>query len=414
MTRIELLELLEHGENSGVEFKRDGVLPERLAKEMSALLNLEGGYILLGVEDDRTVTGLAREPSQVEEWVMNVARDHVRPAANPYWEAIEIEQGKEIGIISLPADGPDKPYKTKRGSAWVTMIRSGSTTRDATDAEEARLYQQSGRFSYDKKPALGTSERDLDHRRLLNYFRDIRGQDCPDVEDAPEWTRLLLNTYLTVENRGRVMPTVAALLMFGRMPNKHVPQAGVTAVCYPGAEKDYEAKERLKIRGSVVALRGRDGEITETGVIERTVEFVRRNTNVKAWLEDGVRRQERWDYPVEAVREAIVNAIAHRDYTITVTDIELSIYDNRLEIVSPGRLPNTITVDKMRMGCRATRNELVKEILRDYAYIEETGLGVPRKIIQGMRKHNGTEPDLVEEEDQFTVRLWKERKNPNV
>ena len=129
---------------------------------------------------------------------------------------------------------------------------------------------------------------------------------------------------------------------------------------------------------------------------------------MKAWLEDGVRRRERWDYPFESVREAVVNAIAHRDYTITVTDIELSIYEDRLEIVSPGRLPNTVTVDKMRTGYRATRNELIKEILRDYAYIEATGLGVPRKIIHGMREHNGTEPDLVEEEDQFIVRLWKE------
>ena len=408
MTKTELIEMLEHGENSGVEFKRDDVRPERLAKEMAALLNLEGGHILLGVEDDRTVGGLAREPGKAEEWVMNVARDHVRRPANPYWEAIEIEPGKRVGIISLPADAPDKPYKAKRGSAWVTMIRSGTTTRDATDAEEARLYQQSGHFRYDKGPVLGTTEQDLDYRRLQSYFRDVRGQDCPDMADEQGWTRLLLNTYLAVENRGRVVPTVAAVLMFGWMPNRHLPQAGVTAACYQGTEKDYEAKERAEIRGAAVALRSRGGEVTENGVVEQTIEFVRRNTNVKAWLEGGARRQERWDYPAEAIREAIVNAVAHRDYTITVTDIELSIYDDRLEVVSPGRLPNTVTVDKMRTGCRATRNEVVKEILRDYAYIEATGLGVPRKIVRGMREHNGTEPDLVEEDDRFTVRLWKE------
>lgn len=408
MTKTEFIEMLEHGENSGVEFKRDDVRPERLAKEMAALLNLEGGHILLGVEDDRTVGGLTREFGKVEEWTMNIARDHVRPPANPYWESIEVEPGKRVGIISLSADAPDKPYKARRGSAWVTMIRSGTTTRDATDAEEARLYQQSGHFSYDKKPVLGTSEQDLDYRRLRNYFRDVRGQDCPDVEDAPGWARLLQNTYLATENRGRVMPTVAAVMMFGRMPNKHLPQAGVTAVCYSGTKKDYDAKERTEIRGAAVALRGHGGEIAENGVIEQTIEFVRRNTIVKAWLEDGARRQERWDYSAEAIREAVVNAIAHRDYTIMVTDIELSIYNDRLEVVSPGRLPNTVTVDKMRTGCRATRNEVVKEVLRDYAYIEATGLGVPRKIVRGMQEHNGTEPDLVEEDDRFTVRLWKE------
>ena len=122
-----------------------------------------------------------------------------------------------------------------------------------------------------------------------------------------------------------------------------------------------------------------------------------------AWIENGGRRLERWDYPLEAVREALTNAVAHRDYTITVTDIELSIYSDRIEIISPGRLPNTVTVDKMRAGYRASRNELIKEVLRDYRYIEATGLGVPRRIIDGMRAHNSTEPDLIEEDDRFLV-----------
>ena len=122
----------------------------------------------------------------------------------------------------------------------------------------------------------------------------------------------------------------------------------------------------------------------------------------------GLAALERWDYPLEAVREALVNAVAHRDYTITVTDIELSIYTDRIEIISPGRLPNTVTVDKMRAGYPASRNELIKEVLRDYRYIEATGLGVPRRIIGGMLAHNATEPDLIEEDDRFLVRLWKE------
>jgi len=90
-----------------------------------------------------------------------------------------------------------------------------------------------------------------------------------------------------------------------------------------------------------------------------------------------------------------------------VMDIELSIYADRMEVISPSRLPNTVTVAKMRAGYRASRNELIKEVLRDYRYVEATGLGVPRKIIAGMRAHNGSEPDLIEEEERFIVRLWK-------
>lgn len=182
----------------------------------------------------------------------------------------------------------------------------------------------------------GTSFADLDRRRLINYFRDLRQQDSPDSVDEDAWTRLLVNTEIMVEGRGRAMASAAGLLLFGKNPS-------------------------------------------------------------------------RWEYPLEAVREAVVNAVAHRDYTITVSDIELSIFGDRMEIVSPGRLPNTVTVAKMRAGYRATRNELVKEVLRDYRYVEATGLGVPRKIVRGMHEHNGTEPDLVEEDDRFTVRLWKQR-----
>ena len=178
MNRSELAEVLRNGESSGVEFKRDDVRPERLAREIAAILNFEGGHILLGVDDDGSVRGLTHPPQKTEEWVMEVARSHVRPAAIPYWETIDCG-GTVVGVISLPADAPDKPYKAKRGSAWVTQIRVGTTTRDASDEEEARLYMQSGRLQYDRRPVPGSSLDDLDRRRLVNYFRDLRRQYCP-------------------------------------------------------------------------------------------------------------------------------------------------------------------------------------------------------------------------------------------
>lgn len=427
MNRTELAELIHNGENSGAEFKRDDVVSERMAKEMAALLNLEGGHILLGVEKDGTVSGLTREPAQAEEWIMEVARTHLRPAAIPFWETLEWGEGKIVGVVTLPADVPDKPYKAKRGSAWVTQIRVGTTSRDATDEEEARLYMQSGRLPYDRKPVPGTTLDDLDPRRLTNYFRDVRRQACPEAADREGWERLLVNTELMVEDKTHRMASVGGLLLFGSRPKRHMPQSGISAVAYTGTEKDYNARARQTLAGPLVSLFApaaaigepypnlpttfsESGTASETSVIEQALDFVRRNSGVEASIDDGGRRQERWDYPLEAVREAIVNAVAHRDYTIAVMDIELSLYADRLEIVAPGRLPNTVTVDKMRAGYRASRNELIKEVLRDYRYIEATGLGVPRKIIEGMRFHNGTEPDLVEEEDRFIVRLWKEPK----
>ena len=428
MNRTELAELIHHRENSRVEFERDDATPQTLARGMAALLNLGGGHLLLGVEEDRSVSGLTRERRKAEEWVMEAARTHLRPATIPFWETLDWGDGKTVGIVSLPVGAPDKPYKCRRGPAWVTQIRAGTSFRDATDEEEARIYMESGRLRYERKPVPGAGLNDFDMRRLLNYFRDIRRQSCPPAEDREAWTRLLVNTGLMYRDRGLSMSSAGGLLLFGVRPQKYLPQAGISAAAYTGTEKDYGAKARATLRGAAVSLfpaphggGGQEeawppglpptfsdaGNAVEAGVVEQALDFVRRNIAIDAAIERGGQRRERWDYPLEAVREAIVNAIAHRDYTIGVMDIELSIYSDRLEVISPGRLPNTVTVDKMRAGYRASRNELMKEVLRDYRYIEATGLGVPRKIVAGMRAHNSTESDLVEEESRFIVRLWK-------
>jgi ATP-dependent DNA helicase RecG len=176
------------------------------------------------------------------------------------------------------------------------------------------------------------------------------------------------------------------------------------AVAYSGKEKDYTAKERMTIRGPMVPLSGSQG-LLENGLVEQMVEFIKRNTGVETHLKDGVRREDRWPYPEEALRETIVNALVHRDYLLSGSDIEVSIYADRLEVGSPGRLPNGITPERMLVGCRAARNQLLKDVMRDYGYLEHMGMGIPRKIVKSMQAHNGTMPDLIVEEERFVIRL---------
>ena len=107
------------------------------------------------------------------------------------------------------------------------------------------------------------------------------------------------------------------------------------------------------------------------------------------------------------VWKTIVNALVHRDYLLSSTDIELSIYEDRMEVVSPGRLPNGITPVRMLTGCRAARNQLIKDVMRDYRYLEHSGMGVPRKIVKSMKEHNGTAPVLIEDGERFTMRLLR-------
>ena len=410
MNKTELLELIANRENSRVEFKRDDCRPEDLAREMSALLNLEGGGILLGVEDDGRISGLTRSREAAEEWVMNISRENIQPAIIPVWTCIEMEGGKQVGVIELAADSPGKPYKARRGKAWVTFTRVGSTSRESTREEEGRLYQAARLVRYEIKAVPDTGLESLDMDRIENYYRDVLKRSVPARPDLESWRRLLLNSDLLVSAGDDVGASVSGLLLFGDNPNRRLPQAGVTAVAFPSPEKEYNTVDEERIRGPLTSRVSQRGAVVEKGVIDRTVDFVKRNMGSVAWIDGGRRRRKR-AFPLDAVREAVVNAMAHRDYAREGTDIEVSLYGDRLEVISPGGLPNGVTVAKMKEGVvRVARNELLKEILRDYGYIEHYGMGVRNRIIESTRRHNGTEPDLQEEDSRFLVRIWKERR----
>ena len=408
MHKAELADLIRNRENSGVEFKRDDIEMNKLAVEIVGLLNLSGGHVLLGVEDDGTVTGLNRSRGEAEEWVMEAARVHVLPATIPYWETIEWGGGKLVGIVSVPENAPDKPYKVKRGPEWVTKVRVGSTTRSATREEEERLYQQSGRLRYGLKPVVGAGLNDLDSRRLRQYLVTIlEGTAVPQGESEDEWPTLLTNLELARLSAGQTIPTVDAVLLFGKGPKRLLPQSGIRAVCFLGEEPDYATRADEDLRAPLVPLRGSDGSLVEPGLVDQAWDFVRRNTTPRSSIRE-LRRVDRWEYPEVVVREAVLNALVHRDYSIAGTDIMLTIYSDRLEVQSPGRLPNTVTVDGMKSGVRYARNQTLVNVMRDYGYVDARGMGVRNKVIPGMHAHNGTEPDLIEEEHRFTVRLWKE------
>ena len=406
MNKTDLLEMIRDGENSNVEFKRDNVHTDTIAKEMSALLNFEGGYILLGVEDDGNVSGLTRSREDAERWVMNIAHLNIQPSIIPSWYTFTFVDGKEVGVIGLSADSPGKPHKAKRGTAWVTYVRVGSTSREASREEEGRLYQAAHLIRYDIRPVLDTGYISLDRDRLENYFRVVLKRDTPSGDDRESWIHILKNIDILAEASGTTVSTAAGLLLFGEYPNRRLPQAGITATAFPRKDKEYDTVDEELIRGPLVSVLDDRERAVEKGVIDRAVDFVVRNLGTVAWLEGG-RRLSKKALPLDAVREAIVNAVAHRDYTLVGTDVEVSLYSDRLEVISPGRLPNGVTVEKMSEGLRAARNELLKEILRDYGYVDHLGMGVRNKIIGSMRAHNGTQPDLIEDENRFTVRLWK-------
>ncbi len=397
-TRTELLEIIANGENSGVEFKRDDLRTQDLAKELVAFSNLEGGMVLLGVADDGTITGLTRQ--NLEEWIMSVCRDKIRPAIVPFFEVVRsVKDCNDVAIVRVTRGYDVHALWNNNTNRY--LMRVGTQSREASPEELARLFQQRGSIRAELRPVSGATLANLDRRRLRNYFVDIRQQEVPIDEDEEAWQSLLVNTEIMTEEG----VTVGGMLLFGKTPNHFLPHAGIDSVAYPGSEQDYGVQERAALRGAMTPLLNKSGEIVENGLVEQALNFVQRNTRVIVEAIGG-RRVDRPTYPPDALREAIVNALIHRDYLLTGTDVELSIYIDRLEIVSPGRLPNDITPDRMRFGTRAARNQLLKDVMRDYRYLEHMGMGIPRKIVKGMKEHNGTDPDLIELDERFTVRLF--------
>ena len=173
MNKPELLEIIGSGESSGVEFKRDNIPIQDLAREIVAFANYQGGMILLGVEDDGKISGIQRQ--NIEEWVMEACRTKVEPEIIPYYETVALENGKRVAIVRI-SSGPAKPYAMLHHGHRYYYIRAGSTVREAGREELLRLFQASGRVTVDLQPVPGATLADLDPRRLRQYFEDILEQ----------------------------------------------------------------------------------------------------------------------------------------------------------------------------------------------------------------------------------------------
>jgi len=400
----ELRDLLRNGEDSTLEYKRDDIQNYDLAKELVAFLNLEGGTVLLGVEDDGTISGTTRD--RLEEWVSELCRVKIEPPIVPSLSWVRQAEPRRDVLAVRVTLGPNKPYARVHNGRKTYFIRVGSTSREASREELERMFQASGALNFGIKPVPGASLEALDMRRLLDYFTRVLGGEAPGEEDDAEWERLLENVDLLTESAGQRVTTIDGMLLFGRRPQRFLPQSGIRAICYVGTDRDYSSREDDDLRGAMVALGTAEGDIAEPGLIEQALNFVRRNTAPMSHLEGG-RRIDRWEYPEDVLREVIVNALVHRDYSITGANVLLEIFSDRIEVASPGRLPNTVTLSGMRSGLRYARNQTLVNVMRDYGYVEGRGMGVRNKIIPGMRAHNNTEPDLIAEEHRFIVRLFK-------
>ena len=404
MTRIELLEIIMNGENSGIEFKRDDLRPEQLAKEIVALANFQGGRILLGVDDDGTILGIRRD--DLERWVMDsVFGRTVHPMILPFYEEIHVDDQHRVAVITI-SQGVTKPYVVRFRGREDIYIRVGSTSQLASREQQARLFAIGGMLHAELLPVSGSSLSDLSVERLTNYLSTIVGDKTLPTTDE-EWDNRLCGLGFMVEHQdGPPICTIAGLVLFGYSPRRLLRHSGVRWIAFGGNTKIYRALDDRLIDGPLVGLRKASAGVVSTvenGLIETLVDAMRPFVSEDSSdVGLSMRRERRWLYPADALREAIVNALAHRDWTRS-EEIEVTRYDDRLEVLSPGALQNMMTVEKMVAGQRSPRNPLIVEVLRDYGYVDARGMGVRNKIIPLLFEHNGTKPDFIATEDYLSV-----------
>ena len=365
---------------------------EEMAGEMVAFANAEGGVLFLGVDDDGAVRGVPIDRAgDVESWVINVASNNCDPPIRPILrrEHLPGPTGSQCLVVLVEIRRGLYVHGTSGGRHY---IRVGSTRQLLRGALLARLFQDRGRaFVFDEQQVPDTSGDDLDRDRLEAFFGSGPG--------AIPWPDLLRNTRVTATDENDVdRPTLSGLLAFGKTPQRHLPSACMEAAVYRGRRlTSDDLVHSDSIKGRVDAQ------------IDDSTAFVERFMLKPARKPSG--REDYPQYEIGAVHESIVNAVAHRDYSIFGSKIRLFLFADRLELYSPGTLPNTITLDTMPYRV-FTRNQLLVSFLSrmksrrtGYAFLESRGEGV-RKILEASEAHSGRRPEYELFGEELRLTIW--------
>jgi ATP-dependent DNA helicase RecG len=362
MNVVDLQKIVALGEDSSRQFKADVRNVDSLASEMAAFANSNGGTILIGVADDGSMPGLSSENvSRINQLISNAASQHVRSPLTVQSENVALENGLVVIVLTVPK-GIDKPYFDKSGVIW---LKTGADKRRVNSKEELRrLFQVSDQFHADELPTKAGIDK-LDKLRFRDFLRDVYKQEYPD--SPTELTRLMQNMNLVTDDG---MLNLAGVLMFAERPEWIKPQFVVKAIRYPGNE--IHVSEYLDTEDFTGPLHK---------IFDDSLAFVMRNLH-KIQAGRGVNAPGRPEIPESVFEELLVNALVHRDYLVSAP-IRLFIFDNRIEIISPGHLPNNLTVEKIRTGNSNTRNPiLVSYVAKGLLPYHGLGSGIKRALEQ--------------------------------
>ena len=363
MNAIELLDIISTGETSKVQFKREIDSDDSIAAELIAFSNSKGGMILFGIEDKKgTVLGLDYQQLQsYNNRIATIANDKVKPQIFLYTEVVSIPSEtdeKKILVVEV-SEGIAKPYKDKNGAIW---IKQGSDKRRLTDNnEQVRLFQQSGILYLDEMIIPQTSIDDINFSKVEQYIKAIQKRETDEEIEISE--TLLTNLNILKDSH----LTLGGLLFFANNPQKYRPAFCVKAISFFGNSiggTDYRSSQDI------------EGTIPE--IFEETMRFFKSNLH---HIQAGQNFNSigKLEVSQTALEELLQNALVHRDYSKN-SPVRVMIFDDRIEIVSPGSLPNSLTIENVKMGNAVVRNNLLVSYCSKLMNYRGFGSGITRAL----------------------------------
>lgn len=358
METAQLLEIISRDEDSRHQFKADVTNETSLGQEMVAFSNSGGGSIFIGVSNDGTFAGLKREDmGRLNQLVSNAASQQVRPPINPQTENIAAPNGLVMQVV-VP-DGMSKPYMDKNGVIWV---KSGSDKRKATSREEVqRLYQSAGLIHGDEIPVSGMTVSDLDLDYFRSFFEKNFGEPLEQQEAA--LPKILHNMNLMKDG----LLNISGALLFAKNPSYRLPVFIVKAIAFPGNEIH---------ETNYLDSRDISGKLAD--VFHQSMSFVLGNIHHVQGDQD-VNAPGQPEIPPIALEELLANALIHRDYFVSAP-VRIFVFDNRVEIISPGHLPNNLTVENIKSGNSNIRNPILASFATKILPYRGLGSGITRAL----------------------------------
>ncbi|MCB0063782.1 MAG: putative DNA binding domain-containing protein [Caldilineaceae bacterium] len=383
MNLADLQRRIAAGENLHTELKLWPINPNSLAETLTAFANTDGGQLLIGVSDNGQMQGVT-DTDAVMHTVDNIAYNNCEPPLTIVQETVTTDTGNAVVVVNIPK-GDQRPYRTNQGRF---MIRTTSGKRPAARQELLRLFQAAESLYYDETTVQRATFADLAVPSIEQFFLEAQGYRWEQLGLPLE--RILVNWKLAQQSGETLHPTVAGTLFFAKDPQSFLPQAYVTALRIPGTTIDQDPRDRKQLTGPLRTI------------LEDAMRFLNIHLPTSHRIQ-GMEPEVKLELPPEALREALVNACAHRDYTLQ-SPIRLFIFDDRIEIRSPGGLPNSVTLEALPLGIHVLRNPIIYNTFLRMGLVTDAGSGIPR-IIARVRQFTGQTPTWKLEGNEFVIAL---------